>query len=86
MKEYIYIEMRLSPLSLFFANLTAPLMERSDMMILFTILLITLLVLAIIVTFSIGIGGAAFIVVFGDVIVCMLVIVWIMKKILKRRK
>ena len=56
------------------------------MMILFITLLITLLVLAVIVTLAVGIGGAAFIVVFGDVIVCILIIVWIMKKILKRRK
>jgi len=56
------------------------------MMILFITLLITLLVLAVIVALAIGIGGAAFIIVFGDVIVCILIIVWIMKKILKRRK
>lgn len=56
------------------------------MMILFITLLVTLLVLAVIVVLAIGIGGAAFIIVFGDVIVCILIIVWIMKKILKRRK
>lgn len=55
-------------------------------MILFTILLLTLLMLAVITVAAISIGGSAFIVVFGDVIVCMVFIIWIMKHLFTRKK
>nr|DAV24930.1 MAG TPA: ATPase [Bacteriophage sp.] len=55
-------------------------------MILFTILLLTFAILATISVIVLSAGGAAFIVVFGDVFVCMLLIVWIMKRLLKRKK
>ena len=55
-------------------------------MLLFAILLITLLVLALITVVTVGIGGAAFIVIFSDVIVCMAIIVFIMRKIINKRK
>lgn len=55
-------------------------------MILSTILLLTIIVLAVVgVTFLVT-GGAAFIVIFGDVIVCMIFIGWIIKCLFKRRK
>lgn len=55
-------------------------------MILSTILLLTMIVLMVIgVTFLVT-GGAAFIIVFGDVIVCMIFIGWIIKCLFKRRK
>ena len=55
-------------------------------MILFLILLLMLVILAIIVVFAVSVGGAAFILVFGDVIVCMVLIGLILKRLFKRRK
>lgn len=54
-------------------------------MILFTILLTILIILVVITVSAIAIGGSAFIVIFGDVIVCIVFIVLIMKWLLKRR-
>ena len=55
-------------------------------MILFTILLTTLLILMVFTILAIGAGGAAFIIVFGDVIVCMALIVWIITHLFGRKK
>ena len=55
-------------------------------MILFTILLITLILLIAITIVIASIFGASFIVVFGDVIVCAVLIVWIIKKMIKGKK
>ena len=55
-------------------------------MILFTILLLMLLILVTITVIAISMGGAAFVILFGDVIVCILVIVWIIKCLAKKRK
>ena len=55
-------------------------------MILFVILLVIFLILAAIVVLGIGIGGALFIVVFGDVIVCMLILLWLMRKLFRRKR
>ena len=55
-------------------------------MILFLILsliLIALIVLTIIVLVT---GGTAFIIVFGDVIVCIFILAWIIKKIFFKKK
>ena len=57
--------------------------ERNDM-ILFITLLIMALLLAVFTVFAIAIGGSVFIVVFGDVIVCIFLIVWIIKKLIKK--
>lgn len=54
-------------------------------MILFMTLLIMALLLAVFTVFAIAIGGSVFIVVFGDVIVCILLIVWIIKKLFKKK-
>jgi glucose dehydrogenase len=53
-------------------------------MILLTILAITLLFLAIFTILAVSLGGSIFIIVFGDVIVCMLVLIWLMKRLMKR--
>ena len=50
------------------------------------ILLITLLILVAVAILAISVGGAAFIIVFGDVIVCVIFIVWIMKRIARRKR
>ena len=55
-------------------------------MILFTILLLILLILTVVTVLAISIGGSAFIVIFGDVIVCIFIIVWIIKKIFFKKK
>ena len=55
-------------------------------MILFTILMITLLLLVFVTVISISIGGAAFIIVFGDVIVCVAIIIWMVRHLTKRKK
>lgn len=55
-------------------------------MVLFTSLLVMLLVLAIFVTIFLITGSVAFLVVFGDVIVCGLLIWWIVKLVKKHRK
>lgn len=55
-------------------------------MILTTILLITFIVLMVTTVIALSMGGAAFILVFGDVIVCMAIIIWVVKRLTKRKK
>lgn len=56
-------------------------------MILFTILLLTLVVLTIITVVATSIVGAGAIVIFGDVIICALLLVWLIKRLFfKKRK
>lgn len=52
--------------------------------ILFMILMIILLIMGAFAVLAIGIGGAAFGIIFADVIVCIAIIIWIMRKLLKR--
>lgn len=54
-------------------------------MILFIILLLTAVILTVVTVLALSAGGVAFIILFGDVIVCIALIVWIMRKIFKRR-
>ena len=54
-------------------------------MILFMTLLIMALLLAVFTVFAIAVGGSVFIVVFGDVIVCIFLIVWVIKKLFKKK-
>lgn len=55
-------------------------------MILFTILVLLLIFLLIFVAFMASLMGAGVIIVFGDVIVCIILIIWIIKKIIKRKR
>ena len=55
-------------------------------MILFIILMIILLILLIVGVLTISIGGAGFIILFSDIIVCAFIIVMIMKGLLNRKK
>lgn len=55
-------------------------------MILFTILVLALLMLAIIGIIFAGTGCLAFITVYGDVIICVALIVLIIRWFVKRRK
>lgn len=53
-------------------------------MILFSILAVTLAVLTLFVIVTVGIGGGLFVILFGDVIVCIVFIVLMIKGILGR--
>lgn len=55
-------------------------------MILMAILLLTLLMLTAFIVLIAGAGGAIFTVLFSDVIVCIFIIVWIIKKLANRKK
>ena len=55
-------------------------------MILFMILLLMAVLLTLITVVSISVGGTTFIILFGDVIVCIFIIVWIMRRLCKRKK
>ena len=54
-------------------------------MITFIILAITLIALAIFTVVTVGTVGAAGIIVFGDVIVCIILIVWIIKRLINQK-
>lgn len=55
-------------------------------MILFAIIFFTLFLLMAFTVISIAVGGAAFIIVFADVIVCVAIMVWIVKRLIGRKK
>ena len=54
-------------------------------MVLFFILTIVLVILAIFIALAVSAACASAIIIFGDVIVCACIIMWILKKILKKR-
>jgi hypothetical protein len=56
-------------------------------MFLFTVLVITLIILIAVIAAVTGVIGAGAIILFGDVIICGILIVWLIKKLFfKRRK
>ena len=72
----------------FFAYITYHIIDikrRNIVMILFTLLMIALVVFAVITIITILIGGVGFIVIFGDLIICILLIAWIIKHFLKKK-
>lgn len=54
-------------------------------MILLLILLCTLLILTAITVVVISVTGAVGVVLFGDVIVCIWIIIWFMKRIIRKK-
>ena len=50
------------------------------------ITLLFLLFMALILLGVLAIGGVGFFIVFGDIIVCILIIVWIIKKLFFKKK
>ena len=54
-------------------------------MILFLILLIMAIILTVTAVIMLSVGGAAFLIVFGDIIICALLIGWIIKKLFFRK-
>lgn len=55
-------------------------------MILFTVLLFMLILLIAITVFAIAIGGSVFVILFSDVIVCIFIIAWIIKHLIRKKK
>lgn len=55
-------------------------------MVLTALLLLITFILIVVTLIVIGIGGAAGIIIFGDVIVCILFLVWLIKKLIKRKR
>lgn len=55
-------------------------------MILLTILFIILAILIIFAVAVISVGGAVFTIVFADVIVCAIIIIWLIVKLIKRKR
>ena len=55
-------------------------------MILFIMLVLTLFILMAFTVVAVSIGGAAFIIVFGDVIICVFLIVWLLRYLTRRRR
>ena len=54
-------------------------------MILLVILSLIALCVAAFALFAVVVGGAAFIVVFADVIVCAAILIWIIRKLINKR-
>ena len=67
------------------AKITHPFMKGVIDMILFIILAVTLIVLIGIIVLTVAIGGSATIIMFGDVIVCIAILIWIINRLLKKR-
>lgn len=55
-------------------------------MVLFTILLCVLVILSILTVLTVSAVGAAGIVIFGDVIVCAVLIIWILKRLINKKR
>lgn len=55
-------------------------------MISFTILSILAIAFIVVALITLVVGGASTVIVFGDVIVCGLIIYWLVKKIIQRRR
>lgn len=55
-------------------------------MILFSLLTVVVLFVLLILLFVTGVLGAGFLIVFGDVIVFVLLLYWVIKKLIFRRK
>lgn len=54
-------------------------------MVIFTLLLLITLILVVITAIVVSIGGAVGIILFGDVIVCIAILVWLMKRVFKKK-
>lgn len=55
-------------------------------MILFITLTIIAILLLMCTVFAISVGGAVFIMIFADIIVCAAIIIWIMMRLIKKKK
>ena len=55
-------------------------------MILFTLLALIVLILTVVTVAVLSVAGAGFIIIFGDVIVCIAILIWIIKKLVTKNK
>lgn len=55
-------------------------------MVLFAILALILLITLIVVIVAVGMAGAGMIILFGDVIVCIILLAWVIKKLYFKKK
>ena len=55
-------------------------------MLLLISLLFMLFILIVVTVLAISIGGSIAVILFGDVIVCIFIIVWIIKRLIERKK
>lgn len=55
-------------------------------MITFTLLMVILTILVALTAFTLSIGGLAFILIFGDIIVFVMILVWIFKHVFKKKR
>ncbi len=55
-------------------------------MIIFALLMIILAILVALAAFTLSIGGIAFILVFGDVIVFVMILVWMFRHVFKKKR
>lgn len=55
-------------------------------MFLLSVLILTAIFLILCAVLALSIGGTVFVIIFGDVIVCVLAIIWIIKRLSNRRK
>lgn len=55
-------------------------------MILFVILALIVVILMVAGIIVLSVGGASFVIIFSDVIVCAIFITWIIKRLIKQKK
>ena len=55
-------------------------------MLLFAILVVTLIVLLSFLVLAVGVGGGVFLIVFGDVAVCVAILSWIIFRFIRKKK
>ena len=60
--------------------------KERDEMILLAIILLAILILTAVVIVAVSIGGSVFILIFGDVIVCIVFLILLVRWLIKRRK
>lgn len=53
-------------------------------MVLFTLLLLITIVLIVVTVIVVSLGGAIGIILFGDVIVCIVLLIWLIKKLVNK--
>ena len=61
-------------------------MKGGKLVIILTILILMLFILTVFTIIALSVGGAAFIVIFGDVIVCILALVLFIRFLIKRKR
>lgn len=55
--------------------------KEETIMILFTVLLLIVLILLFVTVTALSVFGAGALIIFGDVIVCVILIIWLIKKL-----